>query len=194
MSLTLSSGPATEPVTTAEAKTHLRVTDSNSDTYIDTLIATARLACERETNRAFITQTWVLRLDSFPDVIRLRKCPVISVSSIAYVDSNGDSQTLSSSLYQVDTSTEPARIIPAYGQTWPTTRSQINAVTVTFTCGYGGASSVPVAIKHAIKLLISHWFEVREPVVMGTIVASLPMSVQYLLDPYKFVQFDGEWQ
>ena len=29
---------ATEPITTAEAKTHLRVTAATDDTYIDTLV------------------------------------------------------------------------------------------------------------------------------------------------------------
>ena len=41
--------PATEPITTAEAKAHLRVSHSTDDTYIDALVAAARMVVEDRT-------------------------------------------------------------------------------------------------------------------------------------------------
>ena len=77
------------------------------------------------------------------------------MTSIQYVDDAGDTQTLSTSLYQVDTKSQPGRIIPAYGESWPTVRSDtLNAVTVNFVAGYGDdPEDVPAGLRHAVKLI-----------------------------------------
>lgn len=165
------SAPAAEPVSTAEAKTHLRIDHTDEDTYIGTLVTTARLSLEAMTRRAFVTQTRVARYDSFPAVFEHHRSPLQSVSSIAYIDTAGASQTLSASLYSVDTYTEPGRVIPAYGESWPSTRIVMNAVTETYIAGYGAAAAVPENVKHCIKRLLSHWYEFREPMIVGTIVS-----------------------
>lgn len=178
-----------EPVTTAQAKAHMRVTDTAEDAYIEALITAARQHAEHLTERAFITQTWAMKLDRFSDYfgdIRLPKPLLISVSSITYVDLAGDTQTLSSSLYEVDAQSQPARVRPAYGQAWPSTREQLNAVTITYTAGFGAtAASVPKSIQQAILIMVAHMFEFREPVVAGTIVSEVPMSAMALLGPYR---------
>lgn len=162
--------PATEPLTTAEVKTHLRVDGSDEDTYIGTLAQSARILLEKITNRAFVTQTRISRYDAFPPIFRHQRSPMQSVTSIAYLDGEGESQTLSSALYTVDVHSEPARIIPAVGQSWPQTQDTLNAVTMTYVCGYGAASAVPEIVKTWIKRMVSHWFEMREPITTGTIL------------------------
>ena len=101
MAFRIKTHPATEPITLTEAKAHLRVDDSYDDTYINTLITTARLYCERFLNQSLITQTWQLFLDSFPSngLILLKHGPVISLTSIKYYDSDNTEQTLSSDDY-----------------------------------------------------------------------------------------------
>jgi len=190
--LTLSSAPAAEPVSTAEAKTHMRVETSADDTYIATLVVAARRYCEAVQKRAFITQTWKLYLDRFPSVIRIPKPPLQSVSSIAYLDTNGDSQTLSSSIYTVDTDSEPGIVYEAYNQQWPSTRDVEKAITVTFIAGYGDASTdVPAEVKHAIKLLVAHWYEHREAVADGVTPADVPLTVKSLLGISRTFSFGG---
>lgn len=190
MALTLTVAPAEEPVTLAEAKAHLRVTDADSDTLITTLIKTARLMAEGFTNRAFVTQTWQWRLDGFfPWRISVPKGRLQSVSSIQYVDANGDTQTLASSDYSVDAKSDPGRIEPAYGKVWPTTRYQMNAVTITFVAGYGAASAVPEDIKHAMLLIIGELYERREEAIAGTIIGEVPLSSKRLLMPHTLIEF-----
>ena len=191
MGLSLSSGPSVEPVTTAEAKTHLRVDTSDDDTYIAALITAARIYVEKAQRRALISQTWAWTLDEFPSGLTPLEpphAPLQSVTSIAYTDADGDSQTWASSGYDVDTTSFVGRIVPGYGESYPGTRDEIDAVTVTYVAGYGAASTdVPDTTIHAIKLMVAHWHENREPVISGTIIAPVPMTAEALINIEKIV-------
>ncbi len=66
MALVLTSGPATEPVTVAEAKAHLRLDSDAEDVLIASLIITSRLHLEAALGLALIAQGWTLHLDQFP--------------------------------------------------------------------------------------------------------------------------------
>lgn len=153
------------PVTLAEAKAHLRVDDTNEDDLILALIGAATDWAEQYCRRSFMAQTLRLTMDQFPsDEICIPRNPVQSVSSVKYVDQTGTQQTLSTSLYDIDL-TEPARIAPVWGTTWPIARNQLGAVTVDFVAGYEagspGRDDVPVGIKAAIKLAITDLYEHR---------------------------------
>lgn len=194
MSYQITSQPATEPITVAEAKTHLRVTFSDDDTYITALIKVARKYCEQYMNRVLITQTWRQNENSFSDgYIELKVAPVISVTSLKYYDTNNTQQTLSASNYQVDLLDEIAVIYDGITTSFPSiTSDRINPIEVIYVCGYGGASDVPVDIIHAIKLMVSHLYENREGVNVGVaLVMTIPMPdvVKILLNPYRINVF-----
>ena len=187
--LALVTAPTVEPISTAEAKAHLRVDISEDDTYIDTLIKASRTYCENFLFRRLINSTWDLYLDCFPSILLLPYPPASSVTSITYVDGAGDSQTLATTEYATDIRQEPARIIPAYGKSWPSIRGQNNAVTVRYVAGYGAAATaVPAAIIHAMKLLIGNWYEQRESVIVGTIATKTPDAVENLLYSHRVME------
>lgn len=184
MARTLYSAPAVEPVSTDEAKTHLRITHTDDNTYIDTLVKAARLYCERATRRAFITQTWDLAAECFDDdEIELTPGPLQSITHVKYYDTDGTLQTLSTDVYEADITDCVGYARLKYNQYWPTIRSGLyNGVQVRYVAGYGNsATDVPANIKHAIKILVSHWYEIREPVIVGASVTDVPMSVSALL-------------
>lgn len=162
--------------------------NTTSDPYLQALIKTARVSAEGITRRVLITQTIDRVLDAFPaGDIYLAKTPLQSVTSISYVDENGDTQVLDSNLYQVDTKSAPARISPAFGEEWPTTRCVLNAVTIRFVAGYGAASAVPEGIKLWMLTRIKDHFELRNQLVVGAgvIVSEFPRShVDGLLDDF----------
>lgn len=58
--------PASEPVTLADAKTHLRVDINDDDALITALIVSARQQAEQICRRAFISQQWKVTMDRFP--------------------------------------------------------------------------------------------------------------------------------
>jgi len=178
--------PASEPVSLAEAKAQCRIDSTDENDLVSALIATSRTHLEEITWRAFITQTWRLTLRGFPcggQPLVLPRPLLIAVGSIAYLDTAGDSQTLSASDYVVDASAEPGTIEPAYGHSWPTTRDHPAAVTITYTAGFGNAAAVPPDLVHAMKLLIGHYFENREAVTQGG-MNELPLAVRALVAPW----------
>jgi len=168
------------PVTLDEAKIHLRVVTTTEDQYISALCLAATAFAEKFQNRTFVSRPRTMVLDSFPAVIRPPHPPLVSVTSIIYIDTNGDNRTLANTDYRVDTVTEPGRITVAYDLSWPDTRAVTNAVTIAYKAGYGNAASVPDDVKHAIKLMLTHFFENRLPVT-DVKMEIVPMSVQNLL-------------
>ncbi len=147
--------PVAEPVSVSEGRLHVRQTIEDDDDIIMAMITVAREQVETLTRRALVVQRWKLVLDAFPGVdIVVPKPPLVSVVSITYTDTDGVQQTLASTKYQVDTASEPARIVPAYGEVWPTTRSDLNAVEITFLAGYAARIT---ADKTADTIAISGW-------------------------------------
>ncbi len=74
MGLKLTTPPASEPLSLTDVKRHLRVveTDDTEDNYISDLMIAARETCEIASGgRAFLTQTWQLTIDAFPDTLGL---------------------------------------------------------------------------------------------------------------------------
>lgn len=192
---TLTTAPVVEPLDREEAKLHLRVDVADDDYLIDGLIAAARSALEVRVHRAFITQTYTLTLPRFPGArIQLPWAPLQSVTSINYLDGNGDSQLLASTVYNVIAPAGPFAlpgwIELAWAQAWPSTRSQDEAVTIVFVAGYGdGAADVPTGIKQAMLLQVGNLYEHREEIIAqpGMTVAILPSS-EYLLAPYRIMR------
>lgn len=178
------------PISEEEVRDHLRLDDDRDEAYIKGLIAVVTNFTEKITRRALLTQTWKVFFDCFPEYeFELPFAPLQSVTHVKYYDANDVLQTISTAEYIVDIVREPGRIttIP-YGQ-WPIANYRPNAVEIQFVCGYGKADAVPQAIKQAMLILLSHMYENREPVIVGTSVVPMPMSYEYLLWPYRVLRF-----
>lgn len=190
MKVRLVTPPAAEPVSVDEAKAHLRLETTADDTYVTELISAAREWVEGHCWRGFVTQTWELVLEQFPDCdhIVLPKGQLDSIVSLTYVDADGVTQTADPSLYVADTVSKPGRLVLAYGESWPSTRCQWDAVKVQYKVGVG-ASSVPKSVKQAVLLLVSQMYEHRTPEVSGTIVSKVQFAVESLLRRHRLVRF-----
>lgn len=180
----LITAPTYSPLNMAEMRDHVRVDHTDDDPLLAALAESALDVIESNTWRKFRASTWEISLDCFPSVIELPFGGLSSVTSITYVDDNGASQVLASSEYQVDTARDIARITPAYDTDWPSTRTQMNAISVRFVCG---ADSIPIAIRQAMLLLVGHFYENREASLVGISVAELPIAVDALIEAHKVV-------
>ena len=155
----------TEPVTLAELKSHLRITHTRHDTMLTSLIVVARELVERDTWRSLVPISRTIKRRSFPcgdELLYLPSPPFRSLTSISYLDTAGESQTLTGC--RTDTLHEPGTIEPAHGLTWPSTRDDPSGVTIVFACGYTDADAVPTPLKQAILLLAAEAYEHDRPV------------------------------
>lgn len=189
VSIVVVTQPTEEPVTIEEARYHCRIDDYNQEPYedsvqINTLIAAARQHAELQLNRKLVTQTLEAYYDAFP--VEFVLPPLQSVTYIKYVDENGTEQTLAADKYLVNSTSKPARITESYGNTWPTIRSQQNAVRVRFVAGYGAASAVPQCIKNWMLVRIKTLYDGRDQLIASN--GSFVFDRQFidsLLDPER---------
>lgn len=176
--------PKLEPVSISEVKTQLGIDDARSDDLIARRIKVAREHVELYTGRALLFQTREKRWDKFIDRHDL-EC-ASAVISIKYLDAEGVEQTMDSADYTLDTYPFIPHVRKAYGVTWPSIRSEPNAVRIQYTAGYGAtASTVPATIIEAMLLYIGHLMNFQPQAENGILLTRMPWSVREKLDNYK---------
>lgn len=191
------------------AKLQCRIDGTTEDVFLtNQLIPAAFDRAELATRRQLLATTWRLVLDRFPACgwIEIPKPPLIEVVSLTYLDTAGVSQTWGSSNYVVDRPQGPrcrrGRIALADGVIWPATRSQINAITVTFRAGYvddiaaaaaDQVPNVPSLLVQGLLMDIGTMYENRENFVIGTIVADLPGRSADIYRSFKSFPTQGPW-
>lgn len=187
MAIEVTSGPLVEPLSTAEAKEHLRVDLSDEDALIDAAIIAARAHAEAFMHRKLITQTVKITRTGFQGaVFPLPVAPIQSITSIQYKSpTDGSLITWDAANYQLVKSILPIAIAPAYGKTWPTPQADYDSVVVTVVAGYGDtASSIPGDIIAAIKLLTGHFYENRQNELAGNMVSKITLGAERLMMPH----------
>lgn len=181
--------PSSEAITTAQARSHCDIptADTSHDTLLDTLIVAARQKWERDVDQVVMSSTAIEKLDYFPadGAIGLMAKPVQSVTSITYVDTNGATQTWSSSEYALDLYRVRPSIVLGYDEDWPEIRGHEGDITVTYLVGHANAAAVPQLWKQAMLLLVGHWFENRSAVTMGGNPNDVPQAYERLVANYQ---------
>ena len=187
MPLILQTPPAAEPVSLAEAKSHLRVAHSNDDAYIDKLLVAARRLVEARTDVRLMAQDWSLFIDRWPDdgVISLGLSPVSVVDDIITYGESDTPATLDPAHYYLDAASRPARVVLRDGRNVAPPGRRLNGIEVRFTAGFGTtAASVPQELTQAIQLTVAAWHDNRGDGDGG----SLPLAAAELLSAYRLVR------
>ncbi|WP_202948133.1 head-tail connector protein [Sinorhizobium fredii] len=184
---------AVKPVSLEEARAHLRVDVDDEDTLITALIDAAISYLDGWSGvlgRCLVNQVWKQSLSDWPACRFIRlPFPDVSAATVKYFDAANAEQTVSASLFE-RLEDERGTII-WFGDefTYPTVfDDRRDGVLVEFTAGYGAsATDVPAALRHAMLLIIGHWYENRESVVIGNAPAALPMAFDALIAPFRRV-------
>ena len=164
-SLQLIDSPATTPISLAEAKQQMRIESSDDDAYITRLIAAAIAYTDARgaLGRAMITQKWAQSFYEHESRVYLKIVPANSLTAVKYYDTSNVLQTATTADYMLVADDDWAYVEPVSGKTWPSTYNRTNAIRLEFEAGYGAAASdVPQQVRHALLLLVAHWYENRE--------------------------------
>jgi uncharacterized phiE125 gp8 family phage protein len=133
--------------------------------------------------KALVTQVWDLKLSAFETPIRLPLPPLQEVMSVTV---GGEVMDAGGYVVAGANNVDKAEVSPA--TSWPSVTAAPEAVSIRFRAGYGDVGSdVPEPIRQAMLLLIGHWYEHREAVIVGTNAMLMPMAVNSLLAPYRTV-------
>jgi len=204
--LELITGPTSEPVTLAEAKAHLVIpsAETDYDAQVQSFIAGARTDAERFMGRGIMPQTWTLWMDKFPgaswcdpdwdgvrqgsindllsgnSTIMVPLGQLTSVTHIKVYDNDDSDSTVSSSLYFVDTKSQPGRIVLRDGQTWPIVDRNALGIEIQFVCGWAASNLVPASIKQGILTYVMQQWENR-----GQDKWKLPVTPMQFYAPYR---------
>ena len=173
MDYQVTTAPMHEPISLETAKRHLRIEHSDDDAAIGPVLGAARAWAEGYMHRACLWQTVTARRDDFADEMIVPLGPLIAVASITYVDGDGVTQTLDTSVYDVDAVHEPGRIIIGYNQTWPTCRGHHHDVTITY---YAGHAAVCTRSVDALAVN-GHVYRVNDVVQLYNIGGALPAGL-----------------
>lgn len=168
----VTAAPAAEPITTAQAVAHCRAPeDGTDDTLLAAYVASARAHVEARTGTRMVTQTVSLKTDDWADLASLPIAPVQSISSISYVDTAGEVQTLATTVYETRLDLLEPSVVLKWNQVWPTIRAG-SQITVTAVVGYGAAGSQPADVLHAMKVIVGDFYANRESAVEGGMISA----------------------
>lgn len=172
--------PASEPISLAEAKTHLEYTGTAKNAYIASLIKSARIMCEKYCGLSFVTQERRIKMDVFPSnyqPIIVPYGPVQTIDSFTYLnDDNSTTTMVNGTDFTMDNHSGMCRLY-ALGtdgeiEKWPTDiRRFPQAITIDYTAGFDEAVNEPLPeqIRQAILLQVASMFENRQDEVAGSI-------------------------
>jgi len=177
--------PQAEPLSLGEAKAFLRVEHGDEDDVIAALVTAARMHVEAQTRRALITQVWRLVRDAWPadGGLTVVPAPVQAVVAARVVDAAGAAHAIDVQSFVVDAAS--ARLVVPPWSLPPPGRA-IAGIEIDVRVGHGDApADVPEPLRHAVRLLVAHWYDNRGLVAIGQSVALMPGTVAALLSQYR---------
>jgi uncharacterized phiE125 gp8 family phage protein len=180
--------PAELPVTVALAREHCLIDGTDFDTYLEALIGAAVAHLDGYSGilgRCIVSQTWKQEFDAFGRTLRL---PLLALEAVAVTSTNtaGQIATVNQANYTLQHDERGSLVRFKDSFEIPGDLYQTKAVSVSFTAGFGGAADVPLAIKHAILMMVAHWFAHREAVT-DVALSLVPIGAMAMLVPFRRV-------
>lgn len=177
---------APEPIVSwDEMKTHGKIEEESEKTYVETLIEAATGWIDGPTGwlgRTLGVQVLELSLSEWPcSLSDLPYGPIIELVSVVYVGAD-----------DVEHAIEISSLFDDFD--FPSSRGRPGDVRIRYRAGYGvlndaeppkWVNAPPAAVKVAVMMIVSEWYESRSPVAVGSSFDELPIGPRTLLQPYR---------
>ena len=172
------------------AKSILRVDFSEDDAVLTFYLEAAEQFIARHTRRSLTTVNLVKHLRGFPSTeVTLPLPPFNSLTSVTYRDTNGDTQTLSSSNYTLETSGAVTRL-RFIDDSLPDLNEDAPRVSITWSAGYA-TGTAPKDLQLAVCRLAGTYYMNPEAVSMLNLSA-VPFGIKAVIDAYACPTVEGE--
>jgi uncharacterized phiE125 gp8 family phage protein len=175
--------PATALLTIEDARRHCLAID-DEDGYLADLIAAAQEEIEVSVRRALTRQTLRAVFEGFPscssEPIYLPRPPLVSLQSLSYTAVDGSPAEIDVEDLYVNTASTPGAVLPLTA--WPSALAG-RPVVALYTAGY---ETPPARAKHACRLLVGHWYLMREAVAVGGDPKPVPAGFMRLIAGLKW--------
>lgn len=186
----LVTAPATKPLSPAQIKAWLRLSDDEMTDQAETIsiiLDTVTKACVEATGMQLMQATYDLFIPVLTEKRSLPYPPLISIDSVSYINADGDTVTVDytediNSHYgfgMLRIKTDDLPLIPAYNT------DVENPVKIRFTAGHATAAEINPELISAMLKHFATLFEMREDVVLGTTKAELPESSRQTYENYS---------
>ena len=184
--LTIESYHNTQIVSTADLKTHLRITFTDDDSYIKMLERAAVRMVEEYTNRFLLPTECTQFGNCFSDLEILFKSPCDGdIDPVVSYRKDGSWSVISHSDIEYVYDLQPARCYAQPSFSPPGADDVFQAWKIFYTTGYKTIPVIPEALIQAIKIIVGDLYENRQSVIVGKMVSEIPKTSTYLMNPYR---------
>lgn len=192
--------PDAMSVALEDAKFHLRVDHDEEDETIRGMLQAAIDACADYAGRAFDRAVYEYSPPCWPccRYLDIPIAPVSTVTSVVYVDDDGNLMTIAGAVWKWHATPAGARVLFDPGYSWPTIgttfQSEGRPIRVTLEAGYDAPDfsqgedpelKLPSQARSAIMLTLGNLYANREGVVIGKTAVELPLGVRNLLNQIR---------
>lgn len=189
-----------EPVSLEEAKMQCYIDPTDIETVDDLVLArlakTAREMAENYTWYAYVYGRYEHTMRGFPEgEFEIPSPPLHEIESITYQTQGGE-QSLATSHYYMDATSEPGLIGPV--SEWPKALDRAGSVKVTYKAGYKSEPGegdppgivVPDQVKSAMLIIVKFLFDYRDTIMHDrSTPLRIPTAAMAMLDPYTLQRY-----
>lgn len=191
MALSRNTAPAIQPVDLDDIKRHVRRAFSTDDdtalqAYLDAAVAFLD-GRDGRLGRCMINQIWLFDVEEWCPEVAL-PFPDVSAVTVRYFDADDVEQTVAPDQYLLSGGTAPSiRFVSGFAAP-ALAIDRIRPIVIEMTVGFGAtADNVPAPLRHAIRMLVGHWFVNREAVAEGAAPGEVPLGFDALIAPYRWI-------
>jgi uncharacterized phiE125 gp8 family phage protein len=178
---------ATDVLSLADAKLFLRVDSDAEDSLITDLIKVAVEHVQNHTGQLLDEVDDVVIWAEDWETLQIPIAPITSIKSIQYYDESNTLQTLATNLYWMQ---EGESVSPQIRFDLPLPDlydERTHRIKIIADVGF---AVIPSELKHAVRLMVSQYYDVRENFAVGTIVsAEMPNGVKALMNQWRNIYF-----